>query len=164
MVHKLNIDYDSTTYVEDLKNLDILLAEAQMSPELKNAVLELKDALKRKDYNMAYELSAVKSYVTGKIDPNDKRNKFQEGDDYNTKKFGRSMYSYLDNLHHKIAFKLMKKDPSIVPAGAMVFSAGGIRQKGLPPKSTSPTLKRIEYEHNQIVKEVETGTGLHKRV
>jgi len=146
-MHKLNVNYDSTSYVEDLKNLDILLAKAQMSPELKNAVLELKDALKRKDYNMAYEVSAVKSYVIGVIDPKDKKSKFQENDDYNTKKFGRSTYSYLDGLHHKISFNLMKTNPNIIPSGAMLIGGGGIRQKGLPQKTSSPTLKRMEYEH-----------------
>jgi hypothetical protein len=153
MVHKIKkVDYESKTYENDLSSLELILKNADMSSDLINAVIELRDALKRKNYRLAYEVSAVKSFIVdGKPST---RNKFAENSKLNEKKIGDSLYGYLDALHYKISFNLMKKDPTIIPSGMMIVTAGGIRQKGQIP-ATSPTLKRIRLEHEAIEKESE---------
>jgi hypothetical protein len=157
LVHKIRVGgtgyYDSKDYSDDIINLDVAIKDAKISDALRNAMIELKDALKRRNYNMAYELSSVKSFIVH--DLKFKKNAFREASDFNEKKLGTSMYSFLDCLHHKISFNLMEKDPSKIPSGSMIMSAGGIQQKGLPPESKSPTLKRIDYEAEQIRKETE---------
>ena len=156
-MHKIKVGgkgyYDSKDYSDDIINLDVAIKDAKISDALRDAIIELRNALKRKNYNMAYELSSVKSFIVH--DLKFKKNAFREDSDFNEKKVGTSMYSFLDCLHHKIAFNLMEKDPSKIPSGSMIVRAGGIQQKGLPPKSESPTLKRIEYETEQSRKEAE---------
>jgi len=159
MVHKIITGkkyYDEKIYVDDIANLDLILKRAKMSDALKNAVIELKGALKRKDYDMAHELSAVKSLIA----TSGKENAFIENDKYNEKTIGDSLYGYLDALHHKITFNLMRKGrKDVIASGAMII--GGtpeglvIQQKGLPPESKSPTLQRIKYEMEHIRKESE---------
>jgi len=152
-IHRLhNVDYDSKEYSKDLKSLDAILKHGQISEDLRTAILELKDALEKKDYDLAYEISAVKSFVTGGIDEKDEKNHFQENSDYNEQNLGRNIYSYLDALHHKVAFNLMEKNPDIIPSGAMVVSREGIRQKGAIPQ-TSPTLKKMHSEQKEIEEE-----------
>jgi hypothetical protein len=167
MVHKIITGkkyYDEKIYVDDIANLDLILKRAKMSDALKNAVIELKDALKRKDYDMAHELSAVKSLIVTKefsFSPKERKEyAFVENGKYNEKRIGDSLYGYLDALHHKITFNLMREGrKDVIASGAMII--GGtpeglvIQQKGLPPESKSPTLQRIKYEMEHIRKEAE---------
>jgi hypothetical protein len=68
--------------------------------------------------------------------------------DYNEKALGSSVYSLLDGVHFRIAMKTQK-----IPAGMMVFGAGGIRQKGMPT-GKSKTLELIRKEAERIHREV----------
>jgi hypothetical protein len=166
MVHKIERSskyYDEKTYLNDIANLDLILKNAKMTDALKNAIIELKDALKKKDYNMAYELSAVKSLIVSNLKFKEasimKKNAFREDSKSNEKILGDSLYGYLDGLHHKITFNLMrggKKD--IVPSGMIVMSGSTtgltIKEKGLS-KLESSILKRMNYEFEETKREAE---------
>jgi len=159
MVHKirLKIDYGTANYSEDVLSLDVILKNAKITDALKNAIIELKDALKKKDYNKAYELSAVKSFIVHTLKPS-KRHNFREDAKFNEKKLGNDIYGYLDGLHHKISLNLMKRGREVIPSGAMIIGKTTeglvIQQKGLPPKGMkSPTLERIKFERKEIERE-----------
>jgi hypothetical protein len=131
-----------------MSNIEILnkiLSKAKMSPDLHNAVMELKEAIRKKDIVRAYEISAVKSYICGSMKMRDCH--FRENDEYNMKILGTYVYSILDNIHFDLAMKAGK-----IPAGMMIFSAEGIQQKG-SPIGKSRTLELIRKEHARIVRE-----------
>ena len=130
----------------DMEILNKILAKAKISPDLRDAVIELKNAIKSGNKNMAYELSAVKSFIGGDLRKPSTYH-FREDSDYNEKVLGSSVYSLLDSVHFHIAMETQK-----LPAGMMVFSAGGIRQKGMP-KGKSKTLELIRKEHERAVRE-----------
>jgi hypothetical protein len=130
----------------NMETLNKILAKAKMSPDLRNAVIELRNAIKSGNKIMAYELSAVKSFIGGDLKtPSTYR--FREDMDYNEKALGSSVYSLLDSVHFHIAMKTQK-----IPAGMMVFSADGIQQKGMPT-GKSKTLELIRKEHERAVRE-----------
>jgi hypothetical protein len=128
-----------------IKTLDKILKKAEISPDLRNAVMELKEAIRKKDIVRAYEVSAVKSYICGSMKMRDCH--FRENDEYNMKVLGTYVYSTLDSIHFDLAMKAGK-----IPAGMMVFSAEGIRQKG-SPIGKSKTLELIRKEQARTVKE-----------
>lgn len=135
-----------------LATVDKILSKAKMTPALKAAMLELRDAIRRGDDDAAYELSSVKSFITGSLETSG-RNHFGEDNDYNRKILGGSVYSLIDNLHFKLAMKADK-----IPSGMMVLSSRGvgrspvITQKGISRKK-SPTLTLIRKEDAAIRKE-----------
>jgi hypothetical protein len=141
-----------------IKTLDKILSKAEMSPDLRNAIIELKEALRKKDIIRAYEVSAVKSYICTRMGIEKRKQcHFTENGEYNSKVLGmgeRDVYGILDNIHFDLAMKAGK-----IPAGMMVFSAGGIQQKGMP-MGKSKTLELIRKEHERIHREV----GLKKVV
>lgn len=132
--------------MSDMETLNKILAKAKMSPDLRNAVMELKNAIKSGNKIMAYELSAVKSFIGGDLKKPSTYH-FREDMDYNEKALGSSVYSLLDSVHFHIAMETQK-----IPAGMMVFSASGIRQKGMPT-GKSKTLELIKKEHERAIRE-----------
>jgi hypothetical protein len=136
----------------DIQILNAILARAKMSPDLRNAIIELKEALRKKDIVKAYEISAVKSYICTRMGiAKRKQCYFTENGEYNRKVLGmgnRDIYGILDNIHFNLAMKAGK-----IPAGMMVFSASGIQQKGMPI-GKSKTLELIKKEHERIHREV----------
>jgi len=136
----------SVRYSDKVEILDKILEKAKITVALKRAILELKDALTNDDLDLAYEVSAVKSYIAG-MDA-DSKNHFREDVDYNrTALGGEDVYCLLDDMHHTFAFANHK-----LPSGMMVISLDGWKSKSLP-KRESPTLKLITEEHTRIVKE-----------
>lgn len=136
----------SVRYSDKVEVLNKILEKAKITPDLKKAILEIKDALTNDDLYLAYEVSAVKSYIAG-MSANPK-NHFREDVDYNrTVLGGEDVYCLLDDMHHTFAFANHK-----LPSGMMVISLDGWKSKGLP-KRESPTLKLITEEHTRIVKE-----------
>lgn len=135
-----------------IKTLDNILSKAKMSPDLRNAIIELKEALRKKDIIRAYEVSAVKSYIYTRMGIEKRKQcHFTENGEYNSKVLGmdgRDVYGILDNIHFDLAMKAGK-----IPAGMMIFSAGGIKQKGFPV-GRSKTLELIRKEHERIHREV----------
>jgi len=132
----------------NVKVLDKILKKAEISPDLRIAVAELKNALKEKDIVRAYEVSAVKSYIcTSMGERRCSGSHFTENGDYNRKVLGMdgSVYSILDNIHFDLAMKAGK-----IPAGMMIFSAEGIQQKGSPiGKSKTLELMKKEQEKTE---------------
>jgi len=141
---RLDISSYKTRYIGDI------LGKARISEPLREALVELRDALKKRDMEKAYELSSVKSLISSDYSKPKKGNLFNEDSDYNEKLFGgRSVYSILDVMHHEIAFSQDK-----IPSGMMVFhSTGVVEQKG-KPHGESLTLKRIKSELEFIEKSV----------
>ena len=114
-----------------------------MSDALTKAIIEVKDALAKNDIELAYEVSAVKSYIAGERAGSE--NHFTEETEYNRSVLGgEDIYCLIDSMHHDLAFSIGK-----MPSGMMIISADGWRDKG-QPKRTSPTLNLMMEEHQEI--------------
>jgi hypothetical protein len=133
--------------MSDIEILNKILARAKINKNLRDAVKELKNAIKSGNKIMAYELSAVKSFVSSGDLKKPSTYRFREDDNYNERALGSSVYRLLDSVHFHIAMETQK-----IPAGMMIFSAGGIRQKGMPT-GKSKTLELIRKEHERAVRE-----------
>jgi hypothetical protein len=136
----------------DTKKLELALDKAQMSDELRAAIHETLDALKKGDIGRAEETSAVKSFITSNMNfthDEDGENHFRENGDYNKKVLGDDLYGILDGMTHDLAFMLDR-----MPAGGVVYtSAGKIDRPKPQPKS--PTLKLMAEEEEKIRRGVE---------
>lgn len=129
------------------KELKMLLKKAKMNNNLKKAIEETIKALNKNDIELAYELSAVKSFVSGEMNST---HNFTEDADYNYAIFGkRDVYSILDYIHHELAYMADK-----MPSGMMAFtSGGGMYEKGMSEKK-HPIIKIMEKERAKIYKDV----------
>lgn len=131
-----------------LKSLDIMLSKATMSPALRNAIVEIKEALIEGDFNKAAAISGVKSYISGDINWKPRENAFREDFDGNAKKLGISLYQALDSINFELA--MMTRS---IPSGMTIFTTEGAYTNKVPSrKSKSKTLARIRVEHDNIVK------------
>jgi hypothetical protein len=130
------------------RTVNKILSKASMTPDLRNAVRELRTAITRKQWDKASELSTVKSFITGSLEM-PKKYHFREDSKYNEKVLGgRDVYSLLDGINFDIS--MMTGD---MPAGMMLVSAEGV--KGREPKYfKSPTLALIERERKDIQRKV----------
>jgi len=134
---------------ETVKQLNKILEKAIISEPLKNAVKETIIALEGGNSELAYELTAVKSLVTGeKADP--EVHHFRENTQQNKSTLGRSVYALLDSIHHDLAFKLSK-----IPSGMMILSADGMREKAESEKQ-HPVITRIQEERAAIRRKART--------
>jgi hypothetical protein len=131
-----------------IPTLKRILAKAHISPMLLTAVSDTIKALEADDLALAYQLTVVKSFITGRLNPNDKVHAFQEDFEYNSlvKGLGNSVYTILDIIHHDIAWKLGE-----MPSGMMIMSTGpkGATLKEMNPAGTHPIVKRIKLERNR---------------
>jgi hypothetical protein len=135
--------------------------EAVMSPDLKQAVEEALKAMKAKDYDLAEQTTAVKSFIVSsranrpysEMDALNGGNHFWEDGAANEAKFGDDLYGILDAMTHELSFYMMKRGIDTVPAGAMEISARGIKERALPGTNSSPTLRLMRQEHDRIVEE-----------
>jgi hypothetical protein len=134
------INYKEENYKIDLLNL---LAGNTLSPKLRECITEILKAIDQHDLNLAYELSAVKSFIATKAQPTEKYH-FTETNEIGPK----SAYWILDNLHHNLAFTIGK-----IPSGAMIISSQGIQQKQ-KAKITHPLIELMNQEYVAIQKEV----------
>ena len=131
--------------IELKKDLNIILNKARINKNLRTAVLEARKAIDKDDIELAADLTAVKSYVTGEIDPKDKRNRFQEDDDYNQKVLGYSVYNNLDGLHHDLAWA-----SGTIPSGMMIGTSGGMLHGRGKSRKKHPVIKMMEKEEKEI--------------
>jgi len=129
--------------------LNKILDKGKMNDTLRNAIIEVKEALANNDLELAYEVSAVKSYIASSGKDLPSYYHFIEDWKSNEEALGSSIYSLLDSMHHDLAFALNK-----MPSGMMVVSFNGWRSKG-PPTRESPTLTLITLEHEEIRKRAE---------
>lgn len=128
-------------------DLNRFLKKGRMSKDLRYAVQELILALRENDLELAYELSAVKSLITGEI--GFMGSAFGEDMDYNKKVFGKDLYCYLDFLHYDLALAVDR-----MPSGAMILTTEGAIKKGRPIVK-HPVIRTMEKEHRMIREEAE---------
>ena len=117
-----------------------------MSPALRRAIIAIKEAMINHDPELVADLSAVKSFITGVIDPTNKIQRFQEDAEYNKKALGTDLYTYLDGLHYK--YSLMT---DTIPAGMILVTATGIKQRNISKKK-HPIIKLMEKERKLLFK------------
>jgi hypothetical protein len=123
-----------------------ILKKGIMNPLLRVALTDSLDALKAGDLNLAYQLTACKSYISGVLNPKDNRHAFQEDSEANVKTLGEDIYSLVDNLHHDIAFAI-----NAMPSGMMVMSNKGVESM----KSSGPhhVVVAMREEQARIIRE-----------
>jgi len=140
----INCGVIMTNYHFTISELDKILSKAKMSPDLREAVEAIKEAMKKGDKELVADLSAVKSFIVSPIDISDESNHFQEDEEYNRKVLGISLYDYFDSMHHKYAFMT-----GTLPSGMLVFGDGKIKERG-PSKRKHPIIKLMEKERKEI--------------
>ena len=128
--------------------LNKILKHGVMSPMLKEAIKETIKAIEEKNLNLAYQITACKSYLVGVIDPKDKVNAFQEDEEKNEELFDRSIYILLDGVHHEISFAI-----DSIPSGMMNLKYNG-EVKKFQSNGIHPIIKRIKHEDEVIRKGV----------
>ena len=124
--------------------LEKIERKAVISPQLEVAVNEIINAINSGDTELAYELSVVKSFVTGNMSHDPNEHHFREDHEYNTRILGRSVYGELDTIHHDLAMSLKR-----MPSGMMILSARGFTQKGKSSRE-HPIVTRINEEREAI--------------
>ena len=127
-------------------DLEKILKKGIISPRLREAVEAMVQALKDKDLNLAYQLSACKSHITGIINPKNKTYAFQEDHNNNKKALTASVYEILDFFHHDMAWAI-----NAMPSGMVMLSSNG-RMSEMKPKGTHPIVRRVQFEHRQCMK------------
>jgi len=137
-------------YVETLRDVR---KRAKISPDLKCAIDETIQALEAGNKELAADLTAVKSFITGSMVSNPMENHFREDSDTNEKVLGNSVYGILGRIHRELALATQT-----LPSGMMILSAKGVEQRKLPERRT-PTLKLIRQERSRIWRQVNRGRG-----
>jgi len=149
---------DTKAYIKELKKW---LAKGRMSPMLRQAIEDTMGALKKGDLQLAYQLTACKSFIVGTMRDSAKTRRFREGrlqdgrhnffresDRLNTKALGNSLYSLLDGMHHNLAFAI-----EALPSGMVVLSRnpqGGITQHHMAHTGTHPVIACMKMEQQEI--------------
>ena len=123
----------------------------RMSKELRDALTSIVSAIEKKDWEIASELSMVKSYIVSVMDATKDAHghphHFREDNDYNEKVLGDSLYDFLDHFNFQLAMMLDQ-----MPAGMMVMGRGGVRSREARKYyGIDPTLLLIRQEHAAIV-------------
>jgi hypothetical protein len=138
-------EHNMKNWIPSLKKI---LKKARISPLLRIAVEDTITALQTKDLDQAYQLTACKSHITGRLDPHNKQYAFQEDHDYNQtlNKDKASVYTILDVIHHDIAWKI-----DAMPSGMVTLCLGpkGPVAQEMKPAGTHPVIRRIKLEHNR---------------
>jgi hypothetical protein len=84
-----------------IPTLKRILKKAHISHMLYTAVEDTIFALQTKNLDLAYQLTVCKSFITGRLEPEDKQHAFQEDEEYNqTQLKGQNVYSLMDNILH----------------------------------------------------------------
>lgn len=120
---------------QDIKQLEEILKKGKMNNNTRTAVKEIIKAIKKGDYDLAFELSAVKSVLSGAMD---NEHYFREDNDYNVDVFGHSIYFFLDILHHNVP------SGGRMPSGMMAFTSSGYYHEGSPSQRKHPIITLIE--------------------
>lgn len=118
-----------------------------MSPLLRTALEDSLEALKAGNLNLAYQLSACKSFIVGVIDPEDSKNAFQEDQDANEKLLRDSIYHLVDVIHHELAWKLDQ-----LPSGAALMSSQGMTT--MHPSGAHHVIIRMNDERAAIMEKL----------
>jgi len=122
---------------QDIKQLENILKKGKMNSNTKTAIREIIKAIKKGDYELAFELSAVKSVLSGVMNT---EQTFTEDDEYNKSMFGKDIYSILDFLHHDLAFG------GRIPSGMIIGTSTGHLYEKPPSTLKHPIVIMIEKE------------------
>lgn len=143
-----------------IRALDVLLANATMSPDLRVAVEALKQALIDQNDELAAELSSVKSLISGSMESDPTKYHFTEDDDVNRSTFAgeETVRRVLDFMTHEISWSVEQ-----MAAGTGVFSSGSMSSRPPTPvlansssnrarltPGQAQTLKLMAEEHARI--------------
>jgi len=137
----------------NIEELNEILQKARMNPALRRAIVAIREAMINHDPELVADLSAVKSFIINKIEPENKIQHFQEDAEYNEKVLGTNLYDYFDSLHHKYALKT-----GTMPAGMFLVTATGIKQRD-PSKREHPIIKLMKKEERDLWKQEFGGKG-----
>lgn len=110
---------------------------------LKIAIKSTIKAIEENDLELAYQLTACKSLISG-WNCDKKICFFREDTEANRKKLGVSVYSKLDDIHHDLACIV-----GLLPSGMAMFSSDGTVH-GMKSVGTHPIVKRIAFEKDRI--------------
>lgn len=132
-----------------IKEIKEWLAKGRMSPMLRLALEDTMGALKKGDLQLAYQLTACKSFIVGTM-----RNRRENGHNFfresmrlNTKALGYDLYYLLDGMHHDLAFAI-----GALPSGMCVLSKnpqGGITQHHMAHTGTHPVIACMKMEQKE---------------
>lgn len=131
------------TQTDKIQKLQRVLEVGKMTTSTRKAIQEIISALRRNDLELAYELTAVKSFLTGSMEA-PARYHFKEDAKYNQKVLGDDIYRILDRMHHDLAYEVDR-----IPSGMMVVTARGYTGKGKPVRS-HPIIRMMERERKAI--------------
>lgn len=136
-----------------IQTLNKILNVAIISDTLKEAIKETIKALENNDTDLAYQITACKSLISGTMKSPDTKapifndGAFKEDGDYNIEHLNHSVYSLLDDIHHELAFSIRK-----LPSGMMGISNQGI--SSMKHTGDHPIIQRIKFEIEEIQKSV----------
>ena len=141
-----------------IKQLDVWLTKGYMSPMLRRAINDTRNALDAGDLNLAYQLTACKSFIVGTLRARANTRKggvgshrqyFRESNRLNTKVLGNDLYSLLDGMHHNLAWAI-----EALPSGMVVLSRGpkgkGIVMEHMAHTGTHPVIACMQKEDAEI--------------
>lgn len=150
-----------------INTLQRCLTKGTMSPRLREAVASAKQALEAKDLELAYQLTAVKSFITGdSIKPKElKRYSFQEDQKANERALGNSIYHILDGIHFRLAMNLEKLLPSgMTVAGlGLTLTSRRLVSQEMKHKGVHPIVRRIQWESRKTREEADRMWGRLKK-
>jgi hypothetical protein len=126
---------------DDVRMLTNVLKKGKMSPDLRKAVEAIITAFKNGNLDLATELTAVKSLISG-ISSKDPSYPFNEDSNYNQKVLGEDIYSILGKMHFDLSLRSGK-----MPSGFTVLESRGI---GNTPEVIER--ERSNIEHPTITK------------
>jgi hypothetical protein len=139
-------------YIMDLKEIE---QKGKMNDNLRFAIVEMRKALEKGDYELASELSGVKSYIVGEDKNLQRGYHFGEDMKHNEKVFGgKNIYGMLDNINFNLAMHTGK-----MPSGMVVISSAGAIQRE-KPKKIHPTIQLMNKEEAFIWKKARSKDGL----
>jgi len=133
-----------------LGTLTKVLKSGTMSPMLTRAVLETVKAIKEEDIDLAYQITACKSHICGKLNHWPRKYAFREDFAANEKALGNSIYCIMDGIHFQLAMRVDK-----MPSGMVVFgdTPRGIVGEEMKSSGTHPIVKRVIFEKARCARE-----------
>jgi hypothetical protein len=139
------------TYKAMQNDLAKALKVGKMSPMLRKAMEETLKAMKAKNTDLAYQITACKSLICQSGHKFVRKYAFHEDRAANDKALGYSLYCMLDGIHFELAMRAHQ-----MPSGMMVLSStpkGGCVMESMKSSGAHPIVKRIAFEKARTARE-----------
>ena len=111
----------------------------------------IKESVKAGDLDLAYQITACKSYIVGHLRKMPGRDDaFREAATANEKALGRDVYSILDGVHFSLAMKVGN-----IPSGMLVIGHtrdGRTMGEQMAHMGEHPIVQRIKYEDEECAR------------